>query len=165
VSVTVPRIVPRKVCALLVVALINRINPAKNSCANTKRPLRGFFMCISSLGLYVLPAALSSFKELARRIKQSNEDFVLASKMPGILHRPGSNCAALTRHGPVTVDVPRHAAQMGQSLPESHNDAKVFCEDFLRTGGGARLRKAGRVGFPRGKPEWGLRHMRQNCWN
>jgi hypothetical protein len=88
-------------------------------------------MCISSLGLYVLPAALSSFKELARRIKQSNEDFVLASKMPGILHRPGSNRAVVTRLKPVTVDLPRQVAQTVQLLPESRNEARFFVKIFL----------------------------------
>jgi hypothetical protein len=32
-------------------------------------------MGFSFLGLYVFPSVLSSFKELARRIKQSNEQF------------------------------------------------------------------------------------------
>jgi hypothetical protein len=73
--VTAPSIVPRKVWALAEATVKERINPAKNSCANAKSHLRGLVIGFSPLGLYVFPSAISSFKELAGRIKQSNEEF------------------------------------------------------------------------------------------
>src|ERR1700730_1713531 len=69
-SVTVPRIVPRKVCALpgapasTISAII--ISPKLN--------LRRFSMVFPSLGLYGLPGGFTSFKELARRINDLNSE-------------------------------------------------------------------------------------------
>ena len=51
--------------------------------------------------------------------------------MPGILHRPGSNRAVVTRLKPVTVDLPRQVAQTVQLLPESRNEARFFVKIFL----------------------------------
>jgi hypothetical protein len=67
--------VPRKVCALPVITVKERTIPTKNSCANARHQLRGFLIGFSPLTLICLSCRLSSFKELAGRIKQSNEKF------------------------------------------------------------------------------------------
>jgi hypothetical protein len=83
---------------------MEKINIAKTICVSAKRHLREIFMCFSSLGLYVLPAALSSFKELAEWIKQLNEVFCSSFQderysTPTYIPPPRRNSALFGEHG------------------------------------------------------------------